>query len=50
MPTEDAPPLPDAVTLRYEEFEVGATVVAMLEDPADERAWIQSDTTVAVLE
>lgn len=33
----------------YEEFEVGASVVAMIADPQAQDAWIQSDITSQVV-
>lgn len=32
----------------YEEFDVGGERVAMIADPRDDHAWVQSDTTVPV--
>jgi len=38
----------DPVRDTYEEYDLDGTRVAMIADPHDEHAWIQSDLTVAV--
>jgi hypothetical protein len=42
-----AAPLP-VVRASYEEYDLQGTRVAMIADPENEHAWIQSDVTAAV--
>lgn len=37
-----------AIRETYEEYDVGGTRLAMIADPENEHAWVQSDETVPV--
>lgn len=47
METDEAQ-LPDRIREEYDEFAVGDTTVAMISDPLNEHAWIQSTSTTTV--
>lgn len=38
-----------SVRERYEEFDVGASRVAIISDPENESAWVLSDTTLDIV-
>lgn len=46
MNAEPADPVRDT----YEEYDVGSVRVAMIADPENEHAWIQSDVTTSIVQ
>lgn len=46
----DAAASPDTIRETYEEFQVGETTVAMIADPENGNAWIQSTVAETVVQ
>lgn len=46
--TDPAGEPPETIRATYEEYDIGDTRIAMIADPDDTHAWIQSDVTKTV--